>query len=177
MDPEDWQRRKLRIQKAIEDYTNKNRPKVGPVRHNGAPEKELEVEVLKWLRANGFHVSVVESKATYNPKAGKYISQSVKDGFVDLVGNHNSGIAVFIELKAPGCRSKLRENQRDFLLQKIETGCFAICTDSVELLSSQFEHFQLLRSRQQFSHAKDFLRTALPVKREKVDDEPLFPEE
>ncbi len=170
---------KARVKNAISGYLNRQDvQQAGPTRKNEKPEKEVEQKALAWLRSNGFHMSVVESKATYDPKRGRYISQSVKDGFVDLVGNHFSGLSVFIELKAPGRRATLRDNQRAFLMAKIETGCFAVCIDDVELLAVQFEEFQKMRKRQQFQLSKDFLRAALPVRKASlIDDEPLFPEE
>jgi hypothetical protein len=87
-------------------------------------------------------------------------------------------MAVFIELKAKGRRSALRENQREFLIEKINTGCFAVVVDSLELLENQWERFCLLKKRRQYQMAKDFLFTALPKKKDSLDDsEPLFPED
>jgi hypothetical protein len=166
-----------RIKSAIEKYTEKNKAKSAPTRSNGSPEKDLEKEVLSFLENNSFHVNVVESKATFNQQQQRFISSSVKSGFADIVGNHYTGIAVFIELKAPGRRSTLRDNQREFLLSKIETGCFAVCIDSVELLEAQWNRFRELIDRKQYIFAQDFLKLALPYKKQYVDDEPLFPEE
>lgn len=169
--------RKNRIKNAIKSFTQKNQPRLNiPRRTNEKPEKEFEQVALAWLRANGFHVNVVESKATFNPQLGRYVNQSVKGGFADIVGNHQSGLAVFIELKAPGRRSTLRDNQREFLLSKIQTGCFAVCVDSLMLLQNQFERFMLHHRRGQYQLAKDFLIAALPIKKEIADDNPLFPE-
>lgn len=168
---------KKRVQSAVETYINRETPiEPKPTRHNNAPEKEVQDEVLKWLRDNGFSINVVESKAIYNRKSERYISQSVAPGFVDLVGNDKIGLGVFIELKAKGRRSTLRDNQRAFLQEKINTGCFAVVVDSVELLEKQYEHFVLLRYRQQIQQAKEFLLLALPVQKIKEDNEPLFDE-
>lgn len=169
---------KQRVKDAIAKFEKKSEPKIEIAkRKNGAPEKEFETEALRWLRTNGFHVSIVESKATYNPKAGRYISQSVKQGFVDVVGNHNTGIAVYIELKAPGRRSTLRMNQREFLLEKIESGCFGACVDNIEILQNQWEKFKKFRTANQIGLSKDFLRAALPTERVVRDVEALFPED
>jgi hypothetical protein len=168
---------KDRIKKAVEAFTEKHRPKAGPSRHNASPEKDLEKIILEWMRKNGFHVNVVESKATFSHTQQRFISNSVKSGFADIVGNHNSGIAVFVELKAPGRRSTLRENQREFLLSKIETGCFAVCVDSVEMLCAQWDEFLTHKRRNQHLLAVDFLKVALPAKKAIKDNEPLLPEE
>lgn len=174
---DDEQRR--RISGAIDKYIKKNEPKTSfDTRKNGAPEKDLEQVVMPWLKTNGFSVNVIESKATYDLKAGRYIGQSVKQGFVDIAGNYKTGLGVFIELKAPGKRSTLRPAQREFLLDKIETGCFAVCIDSLMLLKNQFERFMLHQKHGQYQLAKDFLKAALPADRKVQDDgKPLFPEE
>lgn len=176
MDPDDWEVRKKGIEKALEKFHKKNDPKPASGITYNSPEKDLEKEVLVWLRANGFHVNVIEAKAVYNRKLDRYVAQTVSPGFVDIAGNDKTGLGTFIELKAPGRRSTLRENQREFLLQKIETGCFAVCIDSVNLLESQYLRFTELRQKQQFEFSKDFLRAALPKKKDEKDDGPLFPD-
>lgn len=166
---------KARAKAAIEGYYKRTDIDPSkPVRHHGSPERDVQDEVIKWLRSNGFSINVVESKATFDLKSNRYIGQSVKQGFVDLVGNYKTGLSVFIELKAPGRRYTLRDNQRKFLLEKINSGCFAVCVDSVMLLKNQFERFMLHHSRQQFDLAKEFLLTALPPMKVQRDTGPLF---
>jgi len=100
--------RKSRIKSAIQNYTQKNQPKVGPTKTYGNPERDVQDAALKWLRSEGFHIKVYEAKATYSPKAGRFIQQSMQAGTVDLMGNDRLGRGAFIELKAPGRRSTLR---------------------------------------------------------------------
>jgi len=167
---------KNRIKKAIQSYTQKNTPSVGPKKTYGAPEKEVEAEALKWLRSEGFHVKIYEAKATYSPKAGRFIQQSMQAGTVDVMGNDKTGRGVFIELKAPGRRSTLRGSQRKFLIEKINTNCFAVCIDSVELLKNQYDKWTQFMNRSQFTLAQDFLRAALPTEKQ-IEDRPLFDDE
>lgn len=116
------------------------KPKRAP---NKRPEKDLEKEVLVWLRDNGFSCHVIEAKATYNPKAGAYISAPVIKGMPDIVGCTPKGVACFIELKAPGRRSTLKPHQRNFLKTKITYGCFSVCVDSVAMLEKFYADFMV----------------------------------
>lgn len=55
-----------------------------------------------------------------------------RPGFPDMCGNTPDGHSVWIEVKAPGRRNTIRPDQREFLLGKIATNCFAICCDSTQ---------------------------------------------
>jgi hypothetical protein len=127
---------------AIAAYEKRNQPKVSTGRKNAKPEKELERQVMAWLNANGFLCNVVEAKATYNPKVGRYISQSVVSGFSDIVGVAPGGYAVFVELKAPGRLGTLKPHQRAFLEARALMGAFALAVDSVELLATSWKRYQ-----------------------------------
>jgi hypothetical protein len=152
---------KDRIKKAVENYITKNDPN-RPTRKNQKPEKELEREAMKWLRANGFDCTVVESKSTFSKQKNRFISQSAAPGTCDIVGNDPTGRAVFIELKAKGRIGTLRENQRNFLERKIRTGCFAVVVDSVESL----QQFYNVWTSYDPSLRAHYLESLLPERKE-----------
>jgi len=151
---------KGRVKNAINKYIEKQTPTNKVKRKNEKPEKQVEREVLKWCRDNGWDINVVESKSTWSESAGRYIAQSVSSGFSDLAGNTDLGLSVFIELKAPGKLSTLRPQQREFLLRKIGTGCFAVCVDSVSRLELAWSGFCKAYDK------KEYLVSVLPKVRE-----------
>lgn len=105
---------------------------------------------MQWLKDNDFSCHVIEAKATYNPKAGAYVSAPVIAGMPDVIGCTPDGSACFIELKAPGRLNTLKPHQRAFLLKKLEYGCFAVVVDSVELLSKLYSEW--LQGADMFRH-------------------------
>lgn len=129
-------------------------------RKNGKPEKELERSVLQWASSQGIFLHVVEAKAVFSEKAQRYLRGQAEAGLPDLIGNHGS-LSVWIELKAKGRRSTLKEHQREFLVAKIEQGCFACCVDSVEMLESLLVSFLSTGT----SDRQLLLLNALPAKR------------
>lgn len=160
---------KSRIKKATEGYIKKTTT-IKQKRHNKSPEKDLQQDVVKWLRSIGWDVSVVESKSTFSLKQGRYIGQAAAPGFCDIVGNDPEGRAVFIEMKAPGRRNTLRDNQREFLIRKINSGCYAVVADS-QLYIHQTYH--------QWLHTNDkpkYLLSLLPDEKP-IDSSPLFEDE
>lgn len=160
---------KLRTQKAIERYIQKQTPSTKPRRKNGSPEKEVERKVLEWCKQQGWSVDVVESKAVYSASAGRYLSGQTKSGFSDLVGSTAEGLSVYLELKSPGRKSCVRAKQYDFLLQKIQSNCFAGVFDSANLLESTYRAFLQAHDR------KHYLKSQLPIPKEMRDDGiPLF---
>ena len=155
---------KARVQKAMENHhakliKKKRAPREKP---NGRPEKEVEKACTRWLRTNGFSVNVVESKAVYSASAGRYLSGQTDQGFSDCVGVHGAtGIAVFIEFKAPGRTSTLRPAQKHFLRDKIKFNAFACVVDSSEKLASIWHQFRLAR-QESFGAAQECLNSAIP---------------
>lgn len=126
---------KARVRLAMESYLNKNRPKSpGTTRKNTAPEKETVKLILKACDSMGFSCHVVESKAVYSQAAGRYLNSQANPGFPDIVGCDQLGRALWIEVKAPGRRSTLKEHQRQFLISKIDLNCFAVCVDGPDQL-------------------------------------------
>lgn len=138
---------KKRVQKAFDIYMERSieKPKKRS-KKNDDPEKRFVKQLLEYLRNQGFSAEVVESKAVYNPRIGRYLSSQTTPGHSDISGTDPDGIAVFIECKALGKRATIRINQYEFLIDKIEKNAFAICTDSIE-------HFKCLY--QMFKHTHD----------------------
>lgn len=131
-----------------------------PTRKNEKPEKEVEKKVLDWCRSfAGWSMDVVEAKAVFSEGAQMYLHSQAKSGFSDLVGCTGMGLFVAIELKAPGRLSTLREKQREYLIDKINKGCFAVVVDSVELLITLWKTFVSLPSVEE---RKKFLLESLP---------------
>lgn len=99
---------------------------------NSGPEKQVELEVLAWGKRNNFDLTVIDTSAVWNPMANRYLRRQASESLPDLIGNVN-GISVWIELKARGQRSAINSkkclHQRDFLVRKINQGCFAVVTD------------------------------------------------
>lgn len=133
-------------------------------RRNSKPEHEVKVRVMHWLEANGFSCDVVESRAVYSKAAGRYVNGQTRKGFSDLTGCAPDGTAVFIELKAPGRRSTLRPEQREFLMSKIQCGAFALVVDSVHYLTDAWTEFTH-RRRMDPQLARAFLLRHLPAQR------------
>lgn len=102
---------------------------------NRQEEKQvIEPLTLNWLRANEFDITVVDTKATWNPQAKRYLKRMASESLPDLIGNRGS-LSVWIELKSTGMRSVINSakklHQRSFLVRKIRQGCFACVTDGV----------------------------------------------
>lgn len=73
--------------------------------------------------------------------AKRYLRRQASESLPDIIGNYNH-ISVWIELKAPGQRGAINAkkslHQREFLVRKIQQGCFACVTDGPEHLRSLF---------------------------------------
>lgn len=147
-----------RDQKEIEKL-NGLRPK----RKNKTPEKDLEKEVLAWMRSQGWNVQVYESKATFSN--GVWRNQAMKAGNADIQGTLPGGIACYTELKSPGKLSTFNnpKNQRqiDFILAKIDMGAFACVTDSVDHLSHIYNEWKKRREIDP-ADAKFYLLEVMP---------------
>lgn len=134
---------KAGVIKAMENnHAKQLKKEQGPQRKNEAPEKEVEKQVLEYLRDQGWFLNVVESKATFNPKLQRYISGQAKSGFPDVIGCTPMGKVVALELKAQGRRSTLRDEQREFLLEVISRGGFAAVVDSVDRLKYVIQKYK-----------------------------------
>lgn len=114
---------------------------------------------MAWLSSNGFSCNVVEAKAVFNQRAGRYISSQAIPGMSDIVGNDKHGTAVYIELKSKGSRSKASDKQLAFLKEKILTNCFGVVVDSVDLLKELYCNWKLIEDNED---KKLFLINNLP---------------
>ena len=176
----DEQERKARGRAAIERYYKRQESKAQRKSvHNDKPEKEVEKACLKWMREQGWTVAIYESKSTYDPNRGRYISQSMKAGNADCMGHLPGGIGVIVEFKAPTKLSTFaaekNHRQQEFVKQKIDAGCFACVTDSVERLRDIFALWSYKRSQRGIEDSQRYLHEMLPKrKRTKKDDDPLF---
>lgn len=155
---------KLRTQKAIERYIQKQTPSTKPRRKNGSPEKEVERKVLEWCKQNSWSLDVVDAKATYSMSANRFLRGPTRSGFSDLVGSTDQGLSVYLELKSPGKISAVREKQFLFLREKIEKNCFAAVIDSVSLLEQIYREFRLSKN------PRELLLSYLPIPKEMRDD-------
>jgi len=98
------------------------------------PEKLVEKEVMAYAMEMGWFLTVVDSKAVFNAKAGRYISGMTKKGFPDLVGCDSMGNFLAIELKAKGRPLKGRPEQEKFIARTKELGAFGAVVNSAEIL-------------------------------------------
>lgn len=131
---------KDRALKALENHHRKLANKqIKFTRRNGKPEKEVERFCLQWMRERNWDVQILESKAVYNANAGRYLrTMSVSAGTCDCIGTLPNGLFVAIEFKAPGRLATFASDrnhlQRDYIINKIKSGCFACVTDSAARL-------------------------------------------
>lgn len=146
-----------------------------PKRKNGKPEFELKVQVLAWLRERGFSVDSVESKATFNRAAGRYLNSPTTVGMPDVIGTTPEGLGAFLELKSKGRRGTLRPAQRIFLTEKINRFAFAACIDSIEALAQLWEEFSHTRTMS-VHLGRNLLLRNLPPESPALSDEDLFGE-
>lgn len=133
------QDRRESTKRALENFFRKQIKKPRKKR-NSAPEKDVESEVLTTARQMGFLLFVYESKATFNPKVGRYLkSNSVVEGHPDLAGITPCGRPCYIELKAKGKLSTVRQKQDEFLKAVIDRGAFALVLDSSTELRVRYD--------------------------------------
>lgn len=126
---------------ALEAWLTPKLPKV-PRRKNKSPEFDLTVvPCFKWMQDQGFMIHVVESAAVYSFRAGRYLRGMTTTGMPDMVGALPTGTALFVEAKAPGKRATLRPAQRDFLEKAIGTNAFAVCVDSLDMLTEVYHQW------------------------------------
>lgn len=157
--------RRQNIINAMEKFERKNEPKVYDKKPaNKKPEKITEKDCMAWMFSNGFNMNVVESKSTYSPTLQRFILSVIKAGVSDSFGNDKWGNAVFVEFKAKHCRAQLRPKQREFLVNKIETNCFALVTDNVFYLEACYRKWFTIREHS-FHSARVFLSEQLPKRR------------
>lgn len=150
--------RRETTQKAVEAFANKQLKLAARTgKKNAKPEKDVEAEVLLVARQMGFLLFVYESKATFNPKIGRYLkSNSVVEGHPDLAGITPCGKPCYIELKAKGKLSTLRTKQNMFLNQVIDHGAFALVVDNSGELKVRYDLWKVAKCQ------KSYLKSLMP---------------
>lgn len=149
---------------------------------NKAPEKDVERECLKWMRAREWKVEIYEAKAKWNSEAQRFTSTGMKFGTVDCMGSTDEGIAVAVEFKAPGALSTFNREerflQRKFIVDRINSNAFACVVDSAARLETIYLRWKELRLVG-LAEARQYLISALPQKTEKtrLKEEKLFDDE
>lgn len=141
----------------------------------GKPEKLTEKECLDWMRSKGWSVDIVEGKGGI----GMYGQVTVKAGFPDCCGVTNIGQACFIEFKAKNRQNTIRPAQYKFLTEKIQTGAFAACVDSVDRLRSIYQGWMKMVGNFGLEAGKGYLTSSLPSNKKikemfNDDDDDLF---
>lgn len=159
--------RKDSVRKALEGYYKRTEVK-STGRKNGKPEELISISIRNYLNYNGWSVNWYESKAVYNPKIGRYMNSQMVPGHSDLAGTTPEGIACYIEVKNIGKRNTLRDNQREFLMEKISKNCFACVATSISEVISIFNQWQLMKLPPNFKQA--FLLKQLPIEKEDKTD-------
>ncbi len=152
----------MSVNDALRRYSERELRKHSPRRKNGNPEALVVNAILAWLKLNGFSCHKVESKAVYSARAGRYLRGQTNVGVSDIIGVAPNGVAVFVEVKAPGRRANLSPAQVVFLTDKINHGAFALASDSVEHLESLWNEFKKIRSIN-LEKARDYLIADLPA--------------
>lgn len=147
---------------------------------NKSPEAEVVKDLkrfFKYKHPDFFDIHVIEAKANYSEKTGRYMHGAVAPGYPDMSGNDKFGNALFIEVKAKGKLSTLRPDQYFFLTRKIELNCFAVCVDSVDMFIQVYKTWLSLESTQRQQYLLSQLKPNKKL-REIIeeDSQPLFPE-
>jgi hypothetical protein len=111
-------------------------------KRNGTPEKLVEAKFKFFGHMNGWELDVIDSKAQFSAAAGVYKkSKAAPAGFADMVGFSHNLEPVYLELKAPGQRHTVRDDQLQFLVKKIVYGAFAIVTDDPAHMTKHYNEW------------------------------------
>lgn len=138
---------------ALENYFKKQIKSTTKRPKNKQPEKEVVKALLHWLKLKNFYCVKVEAQAVYSEKIGIYHHGQTDPGHPDIAGCTPNGLACYVEAKAPGRLKTLIPAQYDFLIQIIERGGFAVCVDSVEMLSDLWDKFRLAENKKELLKA------------------------
>lgn len=163
---------------SINRYSQKQLPReTKPRRANTKPEKLVEKACMAWMREQGWSMQVFEAKATYNPRAGRYMQQSMKAGTADSGGSTSEGHGAVVEFKAHGKLSTYAKEdnhaQQKFIEEKIASNCFACVVDSVEMLQDIYAKWSMIR-KENTGKARDYLLLRLPKRRKSNENDPIF---
>jgi hypothetical protein len=134
---------KKRVESAMLNFSKKQLPNKKRAKNRNV-EGPVVLEIKNKLFELGFSLDIVEAKATWNERAGRYMSSQAVPGFPDLCGTGPDGESVWIEVKARGKRYTIRPAQFNFLLEKIKQGAFAVCADSSAYVIDCFNKWKTL---------------------------------
>lgn len=153
------------VKAAIAKFYEREKKKLeGPTRRNTNPEKCVEEACVIWMKSQNWTGQVYESKAKLIN--GRWQSSGLKFGHSDWMGNTPDGITACVEFKAPGARSSFNKEknhrQRQFIIERINSNCFACVVDSADCLSATYFVWQKLREHDGMERAKQYLLDALP---------------
>lgn len=154
-------------------YEREAKKQASPKRKNSKPEKLVERAVMSWLKERGFSCHVYEAKAKFLPGKGYTWRTPIPVGHTDIGGVNRVGIGIYVELKAPGRISALRDEQREFIINKIDNCCFSCVVDSVDSLECIYDSWADYWAEGDVNGAKMFLMECLPKQKkraEKTDD-------
>lgn len=129
------------------------------------PEKQVEEQIMTWLKQNAFSMDIFDSKATWSPGAKTFRkNRSLVEGCADLLGVSPEGYFVAIELKAPKKETICRVEQRRFLERKILSNGFGIVVSNADALSESWSAWLNLRKENKLIEAQKYLLDKLPKK-------------
>lgn len=155
-----------RVQKAVLAFEKRKAQEEArtqkPKKKNKSPERDLQKIILAHLNTHRWVVYSIEAKAVYSKSAGRYLNSQTTPGLADVVGSTPNGESCFLELKAPGRRSKLEDHQRAHLIKAIKSNAFAGCFDSLENILQTYSQWSDLKSLHSLEAAKTFLLNHLP---------------
>lgn len=116
-------------------------------------EKSFEKKIVWHLRALGWSVDVIDSKAQYSKALRMYKrSSAARVGFPDLVCVMPGGRAAYIELKAPNKKNTVRLEQLSFLKEKMACGAFVCVTWAIEHFDGILKEFHQTKGQSLEGH-------------------------
>lgn len=99
---------------------------------NQKPETQALADIMMVLKIKHWLCFRYEAKSAFDPISNKYRMTHVVPGHTDIAGITPEGFPFYIEVKAKGKRSQVRDNQIKFILDTIRFGSFSIVADSGE---------------------------------------------
>jgi hypothetical protein len=132
---------------------------------NKSPEAAVGRAVDAYLKSIGAYMRTIKSGGTM--RGGKWTTSAQGSGISDRIGVLPGGRAIVCELKAPGKKKTVTDNQINFLLHYAERGAVACVADCVQDLK-----IALNGSKQEIISNIESLRKKT---RNPKDTSPLFP--
>lgn len=117
-------------------------------KRNSSPEKIVQNQILFELFRLGIFAWVIDSKARFSEKIGRYKRSEIPVGHPDIIGVDKNGRFIAVECKAPGKLSNTTQFQESFLKRIRDNGGFAIVADSPEAVRAQYQEWVLLETAQ-----------------------------